>query len=350
MKISIIMPVFNTNQEYLKSAVASVLEQTYKDFELIIVDDGSNSDCANLCDWIARQDTRISVIHQTNSGVSMARNHGTEVSTGDYIMYMDSDDILAPYALEEGIGVIKKTQAQFVFAGIQHIKAYSDAVFHSTVGDPEYYEFAESQIEIIMQSFLTQRNALFANVRNIGAVNRGPCARLIDAQIAKLVRFESGLIIGEDVTWNLDILKLCKKVCFVNSIWYGYLVYNTSSLRRYYGNRAELLEKYHNILYARNRMLCEKHPVAYATNMAVSFYSMVNYEYLSDKCLLSKRDKKRELKQILNREPWTKMMEKDVRSRLPMRYRVFLFACIIGMEFELLQFWEAVKRWKGKNS
>ena len=345
MKISI-MPVYNTKNEYLTCAVTSALKQSYTNFELIIVNDGSNSECANQCNLMEAQDTRIRVIHQRNSGVSMARNHGTEIANGDYIMYMDSDDLLAPYALEEGVEIIRKTQAQFVFAGIQHIQAYSEAVFHSTGENAQYQEFSVSQIESVMQSFLTQRNTAFANIQNVGAVNRGPCARLIATRIAKSVKFERDLVIGEDVTWNLDVLKLCRKVCFVNSIWYGYLVYETSSLRKYYGNRAALLEKYHNVLYAKNSVFCDKYPVAYATNMAVSFYSMVNYEYLSNQCLLNKRDIKRELKHILNRTPWTKMMKKEVLSRLPTRYRLFLLACKAGMGLELLQIWGAVKRWK----
>ena len=345
-KISIVMPVYNTKAEYLKHAVDSVLRQTYENFELLIIDDGSTCTCAQFCDEIQKMDARIKVIHQENAGVSTARNSGADLADGAYLMYMDSDDILAEAALQEIAYAITTTGAPFVFGGIQHIQAYEE--FRGTDGSRkvQYHVFEKEGINFVVRSFFTQRNPEFSNIEGIGAINRGPCARALRLDLARAVRFEGKLVIGEDVEWNMRVLRACDKVCFVRSIWYGYLQLPNSAIHRYYGNRAELLETYHNMMYQRNREFCDKDPVPYALNMAVSFYTMVGCEYLSKQCPLTNDQKRKEIKRILNREPWTIMLKKDVFSRIPARYRAFLIACKIGLGVEMLKVWGRVKNAK----
>lgn len=345
-KISIVMPVYNTKAEYLEHAIDSVLRQTYKNFELIIVDDGSALACAQLCDEIQQKDARIKVIHKENAGVSAARNTGADMADGDYLMYMDSDDLLAVATLQEIVSVITATDAQFVFGGLQHIQSYEQFRGTDGSGEIQYHVFEKAEMDFVVRSFFTQRNPEFSNIQGVGAVNRGPCARVLRMELAKTIRFEGNLVIGEDVEWNMRVLRACDKVCFVSSIWYGYLQLPNSAIHKYYGNRAEFLEAYHSLMYQRNREFCDKDPVPYALNMAVSFYTMVGCEYLSNQCPLSIGQKRKEIKRILNREPWTIMLKRDVFSRLPARYRVFLIACKLGLGVEMLKVWEDVKNAK----
>jgi len=93
------MPVFNTKQ-YLEQAIDSVICQTCPDWELILVDDGSSDGSGKLCDFFAKKDRRIRVIHQENKGLSGARNTGMKFATGEYIQFLDSDDWLYPETLE----------------------------------------------------------------------------------------------------------------------------------------------------------------------------------------------------------------------------------------------------------
>lgn len=97
--ISIIIPVYNVSA-YLPKCVESVLSQTFKDFEIILVNDGSKDNCGILCDEYSKKDPRIKVIHKENGGLSDARNVGTSQATGDWIFYLDSDDWIVPNALE----------------------------------------------------------------------------------------------------------------------------------------------------------------------------------------------------------------------------------------------------------
>ena len=89
--ISVIIPVYNV-EKYLNKCIDSILAQTYKNIEIIIIDDGSTDNCGKICDEYALSDNRIKVIHKSNSGVSAARNDGIEISSGDYIVFVDSDD------------------------------------------------------------------------------------------------------------------------------------------------------------------------------------------------------------------------------------------------------------------
>lgn len=97
--ISVIVPVYKVEQ-YLETCIRSILRQTYQDFELILVDDGSPDHCGEICDEFAKMDSRIKVIHQVNGGVSLARNVGMENAEGEWLCFVDADDILLPRYLE----------------------------------------------------------------------------------------------------------------------------------------------------------------------------------------------------------------------------------------------------------
>ena len=91
--VSVIIPIYKA-EKYLSMCVDSVLNQTYQNLEVILVDDGSPDNCPAICDEYAQKDKRIRVIHQKNAGLSMARNAGLDICTGDYITFVDSDDAL----------------------------------------------------------------------------------------------------------------------------------------------------------------------------------------------------------------------------------------------------------------
>ena len=110
-KISIIVPVYNV-EKYLKKCVSSVLEQTFSDFELILVDDKSPDSSGLLCDTLSKKDTRIRVIHrEQNGGLSAARNSGIEVMRGEYVLFLDSDDFLHREALSSVYNAIIENNA-----------------------------------------------------------------------------------------------------------------------------------------------------------------------------------------------------------------------------------------------
>ena len=116
MKLSIVVPVYNVEQ-YLHQCIDSILHQTFQDFELILVDDGSPDDCPKICDEYAKNDSRIKVIHKTNGGLSSARNAGLQIARGEYISFIDSDDFLDPITYTHIFSIFNKENVDVVIFG-----------------------------------------------------------------------------------------------------------------------------------------------------------------------------------------------------------------------------------------
>ena len=95
MKISIIIPVYNV-EKYLRECLDSILAQSYKDFEIILADDGSTDSSGNICDEYSMKYENIKVLHKNNNGLSSARNAGLDIAQGEYILFIDSDDVVSP--------------------------------------------------------------------------------------------------------------------------------------------------------------------------------------------------------------------------------------------------------------
>ena len=119
--ISIIIPVYNV-EKYLKECVDSVRKQTYKNLEIILIDDGSKDNSGKLCDELAKEDNRIKVIHKENGGLSDARNVGIENATGEYIQFIDSDDFVEKDMIEIYIMIFVKKKLMFQCVHFIYIK------------------------------------------------------------------------------------------------------------------------------------------------------------------------------------------------------------------------------------
>ena len=109
-KVSVIVPIYKA-EKYLSGCISSIIEQSYRDIEIILVDDGSQDSCPKTCDEFARKDKRIKVIHQNNKGQSAARNADIDNATGEYLFFVDSDDRLHPQAIEILLNIAEKTNS-----------------------------------------------------------------------------------------------------------------------------------------------------------------------------------------------------------------------------------------------
>ena len=116
--ISVIVPVYNV-EEYVEKCVLSIINQTYKNLEIILVDDGSTDNSGKICDEIAIKDNRIKVIHKKNGGLSDARNVGIDIAKGDYLGFVDSDDYIDYNMYEELFDVIKCHDVDIVYSNFQ---------------------------------------------------------------------------------------------------------------------------------------------------------------------------------------------------------------------------------------
>lgn len=190
---SIVIPVYQA-KEYVGRCVDSWLAQTEMDLELILVDDGSTDGSGELCDKLAEKDPRIRVLHQENAGVSAARNAGMRETGGEFLLFTDSDDYVAPDYLEKMSRCQCQTDSDLVLCGFHHL--YDGADILKIPGKTESYrmeEFSEVFLELYEKSYLNM-----------------PWNKLFRREL--MGSFDSSLSLGEDLLFNLDYLRRCRRV------------------------------------------------------------------------------------------------------------------------------------------
>jgi len=209
MKVSVIIPVYNV-EPYLERCVRSVLQQDYKDLEIILVDDGSTDGSGVLCDQISTRDNRIIVIHQANQGLSTARNVGILHATGQYLVFLDSDD---RWMLDNGLTTLlpkdDKTPDLIVF---KNVHVWKDDVISNT---------KDYDLEILKR--LSDTKAVFAYLVQTQQFRMSACFLLVRRQllIENNIFFPVGLI-SEDIYWSMHLWQYVTTVSFVNLDFYGY--------------------------------------------------------------------------------------------------------------------------------
>ena len=234
MKFSIIVPVYNTRSIFLQEAITSILKQVYTNFELIIVDDGSNVETKKSLENICQQDNRITLNTTDNFGVSAARNLGTQKATGDYIIYVDSDDILSPYFLENANKILKNNNLDLLLSQITFDK--------QLLNEKKFEYYTNSNIIMDLKKYyLSFFNSNFKDKRKW--VNRGPVARVIKKSIALQNLFDPSIDFGEDVLWNLELLEKVRNVGLLKMPCYFYRKNNESVTSTYHSNFSPKLEK-----------------------------------------------------------------------------------------------------------
>lgn len=210
MKVSVIIPVYNT-EAYLRQCVDSVIGQTYNNIEVILVDDGSKDGSPAVCDGYAASDTRIRVIHKENGGLSDARNRGVDEATGDYVIFIDSDDYWAtPTSLEELVAEAEQSpECDFI--------GFNCSYFYQATNKVERWIPYAEELSIAM----TPANCIVHLVAS-GVFPMSACFKLIKRSIlADKLRFVKGLT-SEDIPWFISLMESSHKCRFVNNYAYVY--------------------------------------------------------------------------------------------------------------------------------
>lgn len=222
MMISIIVPVYN-GERYLAECIDSVLGQTFADWELIIVDDGSTDGSGAIADRYCRHDDRIRVIHRVNGGMSVARNTGIESVSGEYVYFLDCDDILHPEALALLFDAIETNKADMAIAGAVLGSSYSP----KRLGKVCFRNM--NPIEVVKDS-LYQRGILHA-----------PWGKIYKKTILDKVRFTKGLCY-EDLDFFYRYSLLCDKIAVSYEKLYFYRQHPSSIMHTWTGQRLDVLD------------------------------------------------------------------------------------------------------------
>lgn len=210
--ISVIIPVYNV-KNYLEECIKSIINQTYKNFEVIIVDDGSTDGSAKICDYYANLDRRINCIHIENAGVSNARNIGINNSKGDYIAFCDSDDKYSPDFLLEMISTAERTKADIVICSYY----YSNNGINRAITKQKESQFI-SREELFEKIFIN--NEIGGFVWN----------KIFKKSIIDNIRFDTDLKICEDTDFLCSITQKGCKMYYLSKPLYYYSVRENLSL------------------------------------------------------------------------------------------------------------------------
>ena len=217
--ISIIVPIYNVEQ-YLKRCVNSLINQTYRNLEIILVDDGSPDKCPQICDEYAAIDSRVKVLHKPNGGLSDARNKGLDIATGDYIMFVDSDDWIEINTCKDIITYIYTQNADVVVFGLNSV--YDTGKIVKTkkglIGCVEKEECLKYMIYRIMD----------------GGVFNYVCNKIFSAQLFDGLRFPLGRL-AEDQGFTYKLIHKANKIYVTDKPLYNYYQRSDSiSSSRYY--------------------------------------------------------------------------------------------------------------------
>lgn len=211
-KVSILVPIYNS-ELYLKSCVDSILNQTYKNLEIILVDDGSTDNSLKICNFYLSVDNRIKVFHKSNQGIALTRNFCISVATGKYIIFVDSDDIIHHRMIEKLVFHIEKYNCEICICGFNRFNDESEIEY--SIGESKEVFLTGNELK---EQFFLNHNIGFANWN-----------KMYLRKIADKLRFEN-IILGEDYLYNSEYFKYVNHAVVIDEQLYYYrMTYNSLS-------------------------------------------------------------------------------------------------------------------------
>lgn len=209
--VSVIIPAYNI-EKYIGRCLDSVLSQIYENLEIIIVDDGSSDGTGKILDDYEKRDSRIKVIHKENGGVSSARNKGLDMAVGDYIGFVDGDDIIAPEMYETLVKLLEEEDADIAHCGYQMV--FPDRVDY-------YYNTGKRKVQTTKEGL---KDLLLGEIIEPGLVNK-----LYKKSVIKNHRLDETVKINEDLLMNYQVFKDSKKSVYYDITPYSYMIRKSSA-------------------------------------------------------------------------------------------------------------------------
>ena len=319
-KISIIVPVYKT-EKYLERCVNSIRKQTLKEIEIILIDDGSPDECPFLCDQLAREDSRIKVIHKSNEGVSRARNLGIELANGDYIGFVDSDDSISQNMYEKLYNQICETDSDICISG--HNVISGEKVIQNKLP----FEVTVMKFPELYEEYIT---ALIGRGKK-GKV-MGSCARcLYRKEILKDVWFREDIKLLEDTIFNIHAALKSEKICIVNECLYNYFVVAESATNRYRTDYLEQVELIISELRVIVKRLEEKN-ISSRENYIDTLFELVLFALKNMKLkgtTLSSKERKKNMKEIMKKN-YAKEMLREYKAT---SFKQYIFCTLLKIGF-----------------
>lgn len=310
--VSIVIPVFNTDK-YLKRCVNSILNQSYKNLEIILVDDGSSDDSGEICDKFQLKDKRIKIIHKKNEGVSAARNDGISNATGKYITFIDSDDYVGVDYIKN---IYNKMEDNNIIICENAINFTSDSFFPN---------------DTIKNDLIMSKDSFIKEILNEKKVNGVCWGKLYVTKIVKNVLFNQKYSIAEDLDFNIRYLEQADGDCkIINDLDYFYFINEGSLIHSSFNDKwydeIEICKNLINMyLGTSNEIYCIKR------FLRINLFCLINY-YTDIKDVKEIKDNIRKYKKVYFRSNNIDLMDK--------------FKLFLGLNFcRIINF---LKKWRKK--
>lgn len=305
-ELSIIVPIYN-GEEYLEKCIDSILIQSYKNFELILVDDGSTDASLSICERYAEADSRVVVYHKENGGLVAARKSGLSVAKGEYIGFVDCDDYIDDDMYEKLMTAAKNDGSDIVTGGIiiDHITHTKTEKSNIQSG---YYDAEKLKSEVIPKMLICSGFVKYGIIP-------GVVVKVIRRSVLEkaLPNVDNDITIGEDVAITAYSIMNCNSLSVIDSASYHYIQYENSMVRVFNPKRIEKIEKLYECI---SKIDCEAYQKQVTLYMCYLIFNAV--AACVKKSNYSKKEAKAAVKSILERD-----LSKKVFSQADFSYLSF---------------------------
>ena len=319
MKISVIIPVYNTDHGFLKTCLDSLVSQDFDDYEVIAVNDGSTNGCSEvLKDYASRYDF-IKHVDQENAGTSVARNTGLSNAEGDYIMFVDADDFVSEGILRSSYEKAESEGCDILFFGYN--TSYSNREINRVMKDPDPSIWERDALEL----------AVLKGDKRLGPVDVGaPWGKLIRHDIIRDngIKYTPGLIKGQDTVFILHLIDHCSRFSYLSICGYHYRISGSSVSHRYNPYIVSIMEKtlnaYMSFVDTRNKGDEFKDAVEKKyLKVLLGEYLELLYLHPASKDSMEKRIS--DIKLLIGREPYRSIIKSTDPASLGLMHRVMLY-------------------------
>lgn len=327
-KVSVIVPIYNV-EKYLDECMESLLNQTLKDIEIIMVDDESPDRCPQMCDEYARKDSRVKVIHKKNGGLGFARNSGLDVATGEYVAFIDSDDFIDLEMMSHLYDVAKEYNADEVRCGI---KFYVDGKFteRHDVNQLTVFKGRDS-----VQDFMLDVVAPLPECKRDVKYMMSSCCCIHSRKVIEenRIRFLSEReCLSEDLIWDIDLFSKMNCILYVPECHYAYRMNPASLTHQYSKEKYERNYKFFEILEQKLETVV---PVAkYELHLLRS--QMLYFRNSISGFVNNHENVKANVSFVLNDKFWNRFFDKYPIDRLPWKQRAYYSLAKLKLPFLMI--------------
>lgn len=324
-KISVIIPIYNT-EKYLGKCLDSIINQTYLNLEIILIDDGSKDESFKICSLYQNKDKRIKVITQENQGASYVRKRGVEISTGDYIMFVDSDDWLEKNAITKCVEAVKIYDVECVM--FSYIKEYENKSIPNYIWNENFILSDNKVWELIHRRLIGPVKEELKNPEKLDNLS-SVCMKLYKTDIVKSGKWVDIQKIGtsEDTLFNIYAFEKCSKVAYLNECFYHYRKTNEESIIT--GYKKDLPERWDSLYQIMKQYIVEGgfadiYKEAYYNRIACGIIGLSLNEIHSGEHFLKQAKR---LKNILNKKEYIKALNDLKTEYMPVKWKIYFGLC-----------------------